>query len=212
MPASHNKPPVLTLIAGPNGSGKTTLTTELLKIGNLGVLVNADQIADILAKRKDEASPSNDTQWEAAVSAEDMRWALLAQQISFSTETVMSDKTRWPRFIEEAKSQGYRVVLYFITTEDSSINVKRVAERVQGGGHFVEPDKIVSRYQKVMDDVLPLILPMVDEAILFDNSSPETGPIGILVITERKLTILAELGRLPTWAKSLLAKLPDNIL
>ncbi len=152
MSSARKSPSVLTLVAGPNGSGKSTIVTGLAQISNLGVLVNADQIAETFARRKGEARPSRDTQWEAAYAAEDMRWALVSQRISFVAETVMSDRDRWVRFIAEAKEQGYRVVLYFVTTEDPSINIRRVAERVLAGGHAVDPEKIASRYRKVMEE------------------------------------------------------------
>lgn len=75
-----------------------------------------------------------------------MRWALLSQRISFIAETVMSDRGRWLRFLGEARANGYRVVLYFVTTQDPAINVHRVTQRVKLGGHPVDPEKIVSRY------------------------------------------------------------------
>lgn len=206
MSAPRRKNPILTIIAGPNGAGKSTISSGILGVGNLGVLVNADQIATSLAKRKGEHLPSPETQWEAAISAEEMRWALLSQRISFSTETVMSDKVRWTRFITEAKSLGYRIVLYFVTTEDSSINIKRVAERVQAGGHAVPPDKIVSRYRKVMTETIPVILKMVHEAVLLDNSSPEIGPIGVLLLDQRGLSPLVEHQQMPLWAQALLSQ------
>ncbi len=206
MSAPHNKPPTLTLIAGPNGSGKTTLVSKMLTVGNSGILVNADQIASSLVIRKAEKTLSLETQFEAAKAAEEMRWSLLSQQISFATETVMSDRGRWLEFVSEAKAQGYRVVLYFVTTEDPSINIKRVAERINAGGHAVDENKIISRYYRVMGEVLPVILTMVDEAILFDNSGANTGAIGVLVLKHGQLTSLFGVDQLPEWAKLLLAK------
>ncbi len=77
--------PTLTIFAGPNGSGKSTLVDKLRDLCDCGVLVNADQIAVLFAKRNGEDLPSVETQWSAARVAEDMRWALLAQRISFIT-------------------------------------------------------------------------------------------------------------------------------
>lgn len=204
MAAPHKLRPVLTIIAGPNGSGKTTAVPNLQKIGTLGILVNADDIATSLSRRKGESSSSHDTQWEAAISAEEMRWALLSQGVSFATETVMSDRLRWTRFIEAARLRGYRIVLYFITTVDPSINVKRVEERVRAGGHGVDPAKIVSRYRGVMEDVLPAVLPMVDEAILFDNSSALDGAVPVLLLQNGKLKSLMGAATMPAWARSLI--------
>lgn len=77
--SAPRKVPILTVFAGPNGSGKSTLVARLLSEVKFGVLVNADDIAKSIAVRKCEAAPSQETQWEAAISAEEMRWALLSQ-------------------------------------------------------------------------------------------------------------------------------------
>lgn len=204
MAAQHKLKPILTIVAGPNGSGKSTAVPHLQKVGTLGVLVNADEIAASLSRQKGEPKPSLETQWEAAISAEEMRWAFLDRGVSFATETVMSDKPRWTAFIEKAKQRGYKVVLYFITTVHPSINVKRIEERVKAGGHEVDPTKTVSRYHRVMEDVLPFILPMVDEAILFDNSSALEGAVPVLLLQGGKLKQLAATAKMPDWAKSLI--------
>jgi len=43
---------------------------------------------------------------------------------------------------------GYFVRLFFVGTDDPSINAKRVAMRVIEGGHDVPIGKIISRYAK----------------------------------------------------------------
>lgn len=44
-----------------------------------------------------------------------------------------------------AESSGgirrYRIYLYFVATQDAAINIARVAQRVQPGGHDVPQDK-----------------------------------------------------------------------
>lgn len=197
--------PSLLLIAGPNGSGKSTIAAQLTKLGQLGVFVNADVIAESLAKRKGEMRPTNETQWQAAQAAEEMRWTLVSQRISLVTETVMSDRDRWVGFINEAKAQGYRTTLYFITTRDPLINVARVADRVLAGGHAVDPRKIVARFHRVMNQVLPIVLELIDEAILFDNSDAETGAIPLLRKESGQITTLLPYPSLPDWAKGILS-------
>jgi len=204
MSASHSKKPKLVLIAGPNGSGKTTFVSKASTVGQFGILVNADQIALSIARRKGEDKPSHETQFDAAKSAEEMRWALLSQHVSFATETVMSDKDRWMTFVAEAKDQGYQITLYFFTTVHPTINIDRVIERSLAGGHSVDASKIVSRYYKVMNEVLPVMLTKVDEAVLFDNSDPEMGAVGVLQLNNGKLIPLIDVDLLPQWAKSLL--------
>ena len=84
------EPPVLTVFAGPNGSGKSTLTSKLVSQSRIGILVNADEFAARMASDAGLLSASADMQYKAAVAAEAMRWSLLEQGVSFTTETVMS--------------------------------------------------------------------------------------------------------------------------
>lgn len=61
----------------------------------------------------------------AADIAELIRWQLMRQHVSFSFETVMSDSNKLI-FIDKAKEEGYKIYLYFFSTEDPDINVSRV--------------------------------------------------------------------------------------
>ena len=90
----------------------------------------------------------------ASVAADFIRQKLLEKRVSFSFETVMSapDKVA---LLEKARSLGYRTYLYFIATEDPQINIARVKSRVHLGGHDVPADKIVSRYARSLDLLLP---------------------------------------------------------
>lgn len=58
----------------------------------------------------------------------------------FTIETVMSD-VRKMDYIRLAKQSGYRIYLYFVSTQDVEINIGRVAQRVQLGGHDVPREK-----------------------------------------------------------------------
>lgn len=130
----NTHPPTLTVFAGPNGSGKTTLTNRLLTENRLGILVNADQIAERLAQVGGKLTATTEMQIQAAKAAEEMRWELLNQGASFTTETVMSDHSRWIRFFEAAHERGYLMSLIFVTTSDPAINIGRVSQRVRMGG------------------------------------------------------------------------------
>ena len=74
-----------------------------------------------------------------------------------------------PKFIKTAKESGYKIVLHYIATEDTDINIARVAKRVTEGGHDVPKDKIIERYSKSLA-ILPELLGFVDNAIVYDNS------------------------------------------
>jgi predicted ABC-type ATPase len=130
----------------------------------------------------------------ASVAADFIRRKLVATEISFTFETVMSspDKTE---FLKTARTQGYRTYLYFIATEDPAINVSRVRNRVTLGGHDVPEDKIVARYHRSISLLLDAIR-QSDRAYVFDNSSSQQR--WIAEITDgHQLELKA--GQVPLW-------------
>lgn len=92
----------------------------------------------------------------ASVAADFLRQKLLQKRVSFSFETVMSSPDK-VALLKQAQSLGYRTYLYYIATEAPSINVARVKARVNLGGHDVPEDKIVSRYARSLDLLLPAV-------------------------------------------------------
>lgn len=107
----------------------------------------------------------------ASVAADFIRKKLIENSKSFTFETVMSfpDKIQ---LLLDAQSQGYRTYLYYIATEDPSINIARVRYRVSLGGHSVPEDKIATRYYRSLDLLLSAIR-ATHRAYIFDNSTHE---------------------------------------
>ncbi|HMN04134.1 MAG TPA: hypothetical protein PKD45_00260 [Flavobacteriales bacterium] len=94
---------------------------------------------------------------------------LLKAKIKFSFETVFSHRGKL-ELMRRARDLGYKVYLYFVSTEDPAINVQRVKEiRVKQGGHDVPKDKIISRYHRTMGH-LAEALELAYHAYLWDNS------------------------------------------
>ena len=143
--------PSILAIAGPNGSGKSTVTKGLPVIG---LYVNADEIK--------KASKCSDL--EAAQEAEMIRRALVEARQDFSFETVLSTD-RNLLLLEEAKKAGYQICAVFVLTKDSAINVRRVR-----GGHDVPEDKIISRYEKSLQNLSKLVR-IADLTRIVDNST-----------------------------------------
>lgn len=104
----------------------------------------------------------------SAALGEFLRGKMLSSNSSFSFETVLSHPSK-VEFIKVAKEAGYKVYLYFISTRDWKINLSRVENRVQLGGHSVPPEKLRARYERCMDNLYDA-LKLVDRAFLFDNS------------------------------------------
>jgi len=159
--------PAVIIFAGPNGSGKSTITEAV--VGDpeqfSGEYINADDIARSL---QDQISDYRERNLKAAQIAEDRRLQALRDGRDFAFETVMSTPEK-VALMTQAKALGYRVSLFFVTTEDPEINVRRVAGRVADGGHAVEPDAIRRRYAATMG-LLPAAFEHADQATVLDNS------------------------------------------
>lgn len=86
----------------------------------------------------------------AQIVAEFIRIKMLEKRQRFSFETVFShiSKVDWMR---KAREEGYKVYLYFVSTESPEINKARVVNRVKNGGHYVHPQTIEDRYFRSLD-------------------------------------------------------------
>jgi predicted ABC-type ATPase len=92
----------------------------------------------------------------------------IASGESFTFETVMSGRDKLD-VLQRCKRQRYRTYLYYICTDDVSINEARIANRVAQGGHPVPRDKVAGRYQRSLG-LLADAIKAVDRAYIFDNS------------------------------------------
>jgi predicted ABC-type ATPase len=104
----------------------------------------------------------------AADLAEFIRQHLLANNLSFTYETVMSHESKI-HFLQQAQDCGYRVYLYFVATEDPEINISRVNVRVTQHGHFVLANTVRDRYYKSLS-LLYKAVKNTHRAYLWDNS------------------------------------------
>ncbi len=182
--------PTLMVFAGPNGSGKSTVNKLYTIIGDY---VNADEIK--LHLQCDDMT--------AAKIAESTREYLLSEMQDFTFETVLSTP-RNLELMERAKQQGYKIVCIYVLTCDPQINVARVRQRVQKGGHDVPTDKIITRYKRALA-LIPRLLDVCDELFIYDNSTDrDTGePQKIARLRNGKLDTFPN----ATWTPQMLASL-----
>ena len=139
----------------------------------------------------------------ASVMTDCLRRQLLKQRTSFTFETVMSSRDK-VTLLEEAQGLGYRTYLYFIATDDPSINISRVRNRVKQGGHSVPDDKIVARYSRSLN-LLTDAIRRTNRAYIFDNSSHNQDRTWLAEITDgQSLEIKAD--QIPAWFKSAVLK------
>lgn len=191
--------PLLIVIAGPNGSGKTTITSEVLAGEWLedAVYINPDNVAQ--DKFGDWNSP--DAVRAAALFCEQWRNKCLENGESLIFETVMSADDKID-FIRRAKQAGYFVRIFFIATENPTINAARIARRVMKGGHDVPIPKIISRYIKSIANCAA-IAPEVDRLYVYDNSLEDVKAQPLFRLRDGKLGKVY-VQKMPEWAKNIL--------
>jgi predicted ABC-type ATPase len=133
--------------------------------------------------------------YEGALISSFLRHHLQEKKMDFCFETVMSHPSKIVE-IKEAKQKGYKTYLYFICIDDPEVNVSRVENRVEKGGHHVAPEKISSRYYNTLNNLISMI-ENIDKCYFFDNSSDEYRFIA--KISQKKLSIEVEPTDLPNW-------------
>jgi len=132
----------------------------------------------------------------ASVAADFLRQELLKQKVSFTLETVMSSPDK-VRLLQQAQQLGYRTYLYFIATDDPSINISRVRNRVRRGGHAVPEDKIVQRYHRSLDLLIDAIR-YSNRSYVFDNSGHDQERTWLAEITDG-VSLEIKVDQLPAW-------------
>lgn len=145
----------------------------------------------------------NTLSYEASLIAAFIRELLFINSLSFCFETVMSHPSKLAE-IEEANEQGYQTYLYFVCTDTPEINVSRVSNRVEKGGHNVSDTKIKERYYRALENLFPAIN-LCYRSFLFDNSGDKITLIAeIYKANELKLHIDSDF--FPEWFKEYVLK------
>jgi predicted ABC-type ATPase len=112
----------------------------------------------------------NDVERIAQIMADYLRKKLLTMDKKFSFETVFSHPGK-VEIMKLARELGYKVYLYFVSTEHPDINIYRVKKvRVPANGHDVPEEKIVSRYYRSMEQ-LYVAAQYCYQCYFFDNST-----------------------------------------
>lgn len=180
------------MFAGPNGSGKTTLHNKLVSQGlDFGHYLNADDMARELGGDPAAAAAA------AQLAVRDKRVALMQAGADYCFETVMSHRSHVDHLIE-ARASGYQVQLIYVALEDPKLNLWRVTERVQSGGHDVPAAKIQKRYYRSINNLASAII-VAHDALIFDNSSAENPFDLIASVEDEKLKMECDWFELPRW-------------
>jgi predicted ABC-type ATPase len=197
--------PVLLVIAGPNGSGKTTVTVALRRDrwSKNVEYINPDEIA----QERFGGWNSPQAILDAATWATSRREELLTRGEGIAFETVFSAPDKLD-FLLRAKQAGYFIRMFFVSTNDPTINAARVTKRVMQGGHTVPIEKIISRYSKSIAN-FDAALTFVDRAYLYDNSVDGHEAKLCARVHEGALRKVYE--NTPAWVMDVIAALPKHV-
>ena len=198
MAITEHKPELI-IIAGPNGSGKTSITQKFLhhEWAEGTTYINPDQVA------KDMFGDWNDSEavLKAANYCSDLREQCLRDKKGFVFETVFSAQEKID-FVIRAKQAGFFIRIFFISTSNPAINASRIAKRVMEGGHDVPITKIISRYNKSIQNC-KTVASIIDRLYVYDNSIDDVDARPLFRLSEG---VLAKqyTEDIPDWAQNIL--------
>jgi len=157
--------PSLYIIAGPNGAGKTTFVRDFLRY-DFAVLdfLNADEIARGLSPLAPERA-----QLEAGRIMLGRVRRFIGEGRDFGMETTLSGRT-YRNFFRTARERGYSIHLDFLILPSVEHSIRRVADRVEAGGHNVPDQDLRRRFRVGLQNLFSLYRPFLDSWALYDNS------------------------------------------
>lgn len=180
-----------TIVAGVNGCGKSSLTGVLrTEIDNLGKIIDVDKITAACGGNLLEGGKK---------AVELIEWCL-KQEVCFTQETTLSERETLDT-VKRAVEKGYAVRLYYVGLDTMEESLLRIENRVKKGGHNINTDTVVKRFEKRFEDLLA-ILPYCNEATFYDNDN------GFVTVAKYKNGELQTIGEnSPQWLKELIEKL-----
>lgn len=198
--------PTLFIIAGPEGSGKSTYKASIdAEHGRLAPHLKGNHIGG-------DKSFSGDKVQTAVLNEQGTRAFGAGNQIahqqareavgrkeSFSYETSFSNRQDLA-LIDQAKANGYRVVLTHIQTQKPELNVARVAERVREGGRDAPADSVRRDFQE-SPKLIAEASKKADHTFVMDSSALNTAPRHVATLERGRITNAVPAAEMPAWAK-----------
>ena len=158
--------PRLFIISGCNGSGKTTASyTVLPGLLDCSEFVNSDEFAKSLSPFHPEAASIKAGRYML----EKTRY-LFARREDFCFETTLATRSLL-KIVRRAQDLGYFVTVLYLWLASPEVAIRRVAARVEAGGHDVPPDVIRRRYYAGLHYFFEDYAPACDKWILVDNTN-----------------------------------------
>ncbi len=177
--------PSLYVIAGPNGAGKTTFIKRFAprEIALLD-FINADEIARGLSPLAPERA-----QLEAGRIVLSRFAQFTAERRDFCLETTLSGRTYRKHFMA-AREAGYHVRLDFLLLPDVEDSIRRVADRVEQGGHNVSLEDLRRRFRVGVQNLFAIYRAVIDSWSLYDNG--RHTPVLLAYGDQKEMTVAAE--------------------
>ncbi|WP_439696791.1 hypothetical protein ACFGVS_30110 [Mucilaginibacter sp. AW1-7] len=172
------------------------LLNDKFTVGNLesGFVLKGDHLKIVVSTILDRL---------AQIIARYLREVLLSKRERFSFETVFSHDSNLD-IMKRASKAGYKVYLYFVSTESPEINIYRVKLRVKQNGHDVPEDRIRERYKRALG-LMYEASQIAYQAFFFDNSKndePFTLAGHFKKSGQRKIWDDIPSAQIPKWFKT----------
>lgn len=183
--------PIIYIIAGCNGAGKTTAASEILpNYLDCKEFVNADSIAKGLSPFQPET---------VAVHAARIMLSRIKELVSgketFAIETTLTTKS-YVNLFKTAKKNKYKIVLFYFWINSPKLAIARIKDRVKKGGHDIPTEVVLRRYERSLDNLVNMFIPICDEWNIADNSSERSK-----LIANGKLNKLTNIFEFDKWQK-----------
>ncbi len=161
----NGRRPLCVVIAGPNGAGKTTFAHQFLpKDSGVVHFVNADSIAAGLSPVQPElAAMAAGRLYLDEIDRLARARADFAFEATLSGQLLLGRLRRW-------KAAGYRIEIVYLYLSSPELALRRVAARVQQGGHAVPPADVLRRFDRSWRNFLDVYRPLADTWAVYDNS------------------------------------------
>jgi len=164
--------PQIIVIAGPNGAGKTSLAPFLLRDRyDEFPFVNADAIASGLSAFEPESVAI-----DAGRVMLNRLHELSERRENFAFESTLAARSYAP-WLSRLREQGYEVHLLFVWLQSVDLAIERVAERVRRGGHHIPSQELRRRYQRGINNLFELYIPLADTWAIYDNSEQDQAAL-----------------------------------
>lgn len=198
--------PAITVLAGTNGAGKSSIGGAKFAADKVP-FYNPDVETRLLLANNPtlSAGEANAAAWRIG---KERLEAAIAERQSFNFETTLGGATI-ARLLEKAHEAGLRVRMWYCGLTSVELHIARVRSRVRYGGHDIPEAKIRERYDKSRNN-LCMILPSLDELVLYDNSAEGDPHVGVLpqpalLLHYRDRAIVHLASVMPEWAKPIAA-------